>query len=158
MMVLIVIMMSAIVFIWVVPTFQSNTGQDNSGAAYAEKFSTIWGNFATFAPSIPETVYTCTDLSYANIPSGMCPLSNPIVTCNTSITSPTTSNILVPVNGACLITASVGNDYQRSNRQLLSQCDPKERPCGHVDWLDQCSDGQHLRKFFEHIGIYECVR
>ncbi len=111
MMVLIVIIMSAIVFIWVTPTFQSNTGQDNSGAAYAEKFSTIWGNFATFAPSIPETVYTCTALSYANIPSGMCPLSNPIVTCTTSITSPTTANILVPVNGVCLITASVGNVF-----------------------------------------------
>src|SRR5438093_12660757 len=41
----------------------------------------------------------------------MCPLSNPIVTCTTSITSPTTANILVPVNGVCLITASVGNVF-----------------------------------------------
>ncbi len=120
-MVLIVIMMSAIVFIWVVPTFQSNTGQDNSGAAYAEKFSTVWGNFATFAPSDPETVYACTELTWANIPSGMCPVSSP-TTCNSPttspITSPTPSNIFVPVNGVCVIYAQVGYVFASKGSNL----------------------------------------
>ena len=112
-MLLIVIMMSSIVFIWVVPTFQSNTGHDNSNAAYAEKFSTLWGNFATFAPSIPESVTACTGLPA----SGLCPPSSP-VTCNGSISTATSANIVVPVNGVCLITANVGSVLAKMGSNL----------------------------------------
>ena len=99
MMLLIVIILSAIVFAWVVPTFQANTGQDNSGAAYAEKFSTVWGNFATFAPSIPESV----------TPS-IGPWS-PNTQCTGTISSTTSSNIFVPANAVCVIKAPVGNVF-----------------------------------------------
>ena len=113
-MLLIVIVMSSIVFVWVVPAFSSNTGSDNSGAAYGEKFQTIWGNFATFAPSIPETVTSCTNVAA----SGLCPIQNPYVTCNGSITTATTSNVYVPVNGQCLITANVGNILAQQGSNL----------------------------------------
>ena len=108
MMVLIVIIMSAIVFVWVVPTFQSNTGQDNSGAAYAEKFSTLWGNFATFAPSIPETVRSS--------PSPWSPYK--VCSASSPITSPYSGNIFVPINDVCVITASVGNVFASSGSNL----------------------------------------
>src|SRR6266849_4702234 len=55
-MVLIIIIMSATIFIWVVPVFQSSTSQDNSNLAYQEHFQTITGSFATFVQSIPESV------------------------------------------------------------------------------------------------------
>jgi hypothetical protein len=54
-MVIIVIIMSTIVYVWVVPTFMSTTPQDNAGAAYSEKFETIQGQFASFVQFIPET-------------------------------------------------------------------------------------------------------
>src|SRR5438093_13719053 len=79
MMVLIVIIMSAIVFVWVVPTFQSNTGQDNSGAAYAEKFSTLWGNFATLAILIHESLRSCSEKQYYGM-TGSTPASGKYIT------------------------------------------------------------------------------
>jgi hypothetical protein len=106
MMVLIVILMSAIVFVWVVPTFQSSTVTDNSGAAYAEKFSTVWGNFATFAPRIPESVDNFNSPWTPNTP------------CTGSITSPNSGNIFVPSNSACVITATVGNVYVANGANL----------------------------------------
>ncbi len=112
-MLLIVIILSSMVFIWAVPTFQFNTGQDNSGAAYAEKFSTLWGNFATFAPSTAEAVDKCTGIPA----SGLCPPSSP-VTCTGSITVATTSNIIVPVNGVCVITANVGSVFASTGSNL----------------------------------------
>jgi len=111
-MVLIVIALSAIVFIWAVPAFTSNTGQDNAGAAYSEKFKTIQGQFATYVQSIPETVTSC-----RNSPIGCSP-SNPFVTCNGSITSPYSGNVIVPVNGVCVITASVGNVFVSTGANL----------------------------------------
>lgn len=117
-MVLIVIILSSIVYVWVLPTFTSAEVQGNSGSQYAERFQTLWGNFATFAPSIPETVYTCTDfVSYANVPSGMCPVSSPI-TCTTSITAATTSNIYVPAGQSCVIKASVGYVFAQTGSNL----------------------------------------
>src|SRR5947199_10730992 len=101
MMVLIVIIMSAIVFVWVVPTFQSNTGQDNSGAAYAEKFSTLWGNFSTFAPSIPETVRSCP--SHCN-PYKECSYSSPI-------TSTSNQNTCLHITEDYETSECVCNDY-----------------------------------------------
>src|SRR5256886_5765235 len=59
MMVLIVILMSAIVYVWVVPAFTSQASKDNAGAAYAEKFETVRAQFATYVVSIPETVAAC---------------------------------------------------------------------------------------------------
>ena len=112
-MLLIVIIMSSIVFIWVVPTFQSSTVGGNANAVYSEKFSTLWGNFATFAPSIPETVTTCTNLATYNGLSALCPIHSPYTTCkdpSSFVTASTTNNIYVPPNGVCVITAaSVGN-------------------------------------------------
>ncbi len=98
-MVLIVIMMSTVIYIWVVPAFQSNTSQDNSNMAYQEHFQTIMGAFATFVKSIPESV--------AASPGPI----TPYTTCTSSITAPTSANIFVPVNGVCRITASVGGVY-----------------------------------------------
>ena len=104
-MLLIVIIMSGIVFVWVVPYFNSQTTTDNATAAYAEKFQTVWGNFATFAPSIPETVTQCT-----NVPaSGLCPLANPKVNCPGTISTATANNIYVQPGHSCLITANVGS-------------------------------------------------
>src|SRR5947209_19173640 len=59
MMVLIVILMSAIVYVWVVPAFTSQASKDNAGAAYSEKFETVRAQFATYVVSIPETVAAC---------------------------------------------------------------------------------------------------
>jgi hypothetical protein len=107
-MVLITILLSAIVFVWAVPTFQSQTSQDNAGAAYSEKFQTVRGQFATYVQSIPETVTT------ASCPAnggGGCPFPSS-TTCNgATITVPTANNIFVPANGNCTIKTSVGNVF-----------------------------------------------
>src|SRR5438552_3927769 len=115
MMVLIVILMSTIIYVWVVPAFTSQASQDNAGAAYSEKFETVRAQFATYVQSIPETVTDCNAAS-----SGLgCTAPNPFVTCNGSITSPTASNVQVPVNGVCVITASsVGNVYVSNGANL----------------------------------------
>src|SRR3989442_1330081 len=113
-MVVIVIIMSTIVYVWAVPTFTSQTGQDNAGAAYSEKFKTVRGQFATYAASIPETVTLCSASA-----SGLgCSPSSPFVTCNGSISSPYSGNVIVPVNGVCLITANVGSVYVETNANL----------------------------------------
>src|SRR2546425_9592879 len=113
-MVVIVIIMSTIIFVWVVPTFTSQTGQDNAGAAYSEKFTTVRGQFATFVQSIPETVDPCTAS-----PIGCSP-SSPFVTCTGSITSPYSGDVIVPINGACMITApaSVHNVFVMTGANL----------------------------------------
>ncbi len=113
-MVVIVIIMSTIVYVWVVPTFTSQTGHDNAVAAYSEKFNTVRGQFATYAASIPETVTLCSDSA-----SGLgCSPPNPFVTCNGSIASPYSGNVIVPVNGVCVITANVGSVYVETNANL----------------------------------------
>src|SRR2546422_6113915 len=107
MMVLIVILMSAIVYVWVVPAFTSQASKDNAGAAYAEKFETVRAQFANNAVSSPETVAACgsQDTSVGCAPSSY-------LTCGGSITSTYTGNVLVPVNGVCVITSTVnGNVY-----------------------------------------------
>src|SRR5438876_11062888 len=76
MMVLIVIVLSAIVYVWVVPAFTSQASKDNAGAAYSEKFETVRAQFATYVQSIPETV---TDFS-ANTTELRCTISSPFVT------------------------------------------------------------------------------
>src|SRR6266852_8019501 len=116
MMVLIVILMSTIIYIWVVPAFTSQTSQDNAGAAYAEKFETVRAQFATYAVSSPETVAACGSQD-SNV--GCAPSS--YLTCGGSITSTYTGNVLVPVNGVCLITATGtvnGNVYVYSGGNL----------------------------------------
>jgi hypothetical protein len=108
-MIAIVIVLSTIVFIWVVPVIQTNTsGQDNTGAAYYEKFGTLQGQYATFVQSTPETVRTS--------PSPQ----TPYVTCSASspITSSTSSNIFVPPDAVCVITVSVGNVFVSPNANL----------------------------------------
>ncbi len=114
-MVLIVILMSAIVYIWVVPAFTSQASKDNAGAAYSEKFETVRAQFATYVVSIPETVAACgsQDGSVGCSPGSY-------LTCNGSpITSPYTGNVLVPVNGVCVITSTVnGNVYVYSGGNL----------------------------------------
>jgi len=114
MMVLIVILMSAIVYVWVVPAFTSQASQDNAGAAYSEKFETVRAQFATYVQSIPETVTDCA----ASVSNLGCSAPNPFVTCNGSITSPTASNVQVPINGVCVITASVGAVYVSTGGNL----------------------------------------
>jgi len=115
MMVLIVILMSTIIYIWVVPAFTSQASQDNAGAAYSEKFTTVRAQFATYVVSIPETVAACgsQDTNVGCSPSSY-------LTCNgSSITSPYTGNVLVPVNGVCVITSTVnGNVYVYSGGNL----------------------------------------
>jgi len=116
MMVLIVILLSAIVYVWVVPAFTSQASKDNAGAAYAEKFETVRAQFANNAVSSPETVAPCgsQDTSVGCAPSSY-------LTCGGSITSTYTGNVLVPVNGVCLITATAtvnGNVYVYSGGNL----------------------------------------
>jgi hypothetical protein len=115
MMVLIVILMSTIIYVWVVPAFTSKASQDNAGAAYSEKFETVRAQFATYVVSIPETVAACGSQD-TNV--GCSPGS--YLTCNgSSITSPYTGNVLVPVNGVCVITSTVnGNVYVYSGGNL----------------------------------------
>jgi len=114
-MVLIVIVLSAIVYVWVVPAFTSQASKDNAGAAYAEKFETVRAQFANNAVSSPETVAACgsQDMSVGCSPGSY-------LTCNgSSIPSPYTGNVLVPVNGVCLITGTVnGNVYVYSGGNL----------------------------------------
>ncbi len=114
-MVLIVILLSAIVYVWVVPAFTSQASKDNAGAAYSEKFETVRAQFANNAVSSPETVAACgsQDTSVGCAPSSY-------LTCNgSSIPSPYTGNVLVPVNGVCLITGTVnGNVYVYSGGNL----------------------------------------
>jgi hypothetical protein len=117
MMVLIVILMSAIVYVWVVPAFTSQTSQDNAGAAYAEKFETVWAQFANNAVSSPETVAACgsQDTNVGCAPRGS------YTTCNGSpITSLTSGDVLVPVNGVCLITSTVNGNVYVSNGANLT--------------------------------------
>src|SRR5438128_8110344 len=105
--VLIVIPTSAIVYVWVVPAFTSQASKDNAGAAYAEKFETVRAQFANNAVSSPETVAACgsQDTSVGCAPSSY-------LTCGGSITSTYAGNVLVPVNGVCVITSTVnGNVY-----------------------------------------------
>src|SRR5437016_9571424 len=115
MMVLIVIVLSAIVYVWVVPAFTSQASKDNAGAAYAEKFETVRAQFANNAVSSPETVAACgsQDTSVGCSPGSY-------LTCNGSpIPSPYTGNVLVPANGVCLITGTVnGNVYVYSGGNL----------------------------------------
>src|SRR5438128_7397952 len=115
MMVLIVILLSAIVYIWVVPAFTSQASKDNAGAAYSEKFETVRAQFANNAVSSPETVVTCgsQDASVGCSPGSY-------LTCNgSSIPSPYTGNVLVPANGVCLITGTVnGHVYVYSGGNL----------------------------------------
>src|SRR5438094_5764723 len=114
MMVLIVMLLSAIVYVWVVPAFTSQASKDNAGAAYSEKFETVRAQFANNAVSSPETVAACgsQDTSVGCAPSSY-------LTCGGSITSTYTGNVLVPVNGVCLITGTVnGNVYVYSGGNL----------------------------------------
>src|SRR5437660_9746079 len=116
MMVLIVILLSAIVYVWVVPALTSQASKDNAGAAYSEKFETVRAQFANNAVSSPETVAPCgsQDTSVGCAPSSY-------LTCGGSITSTYTGNVLVPANGVCLITATAtvnGNVYVYSGGNL----------------------------------------
>src|SRR5205807_10307277 len=115
MMVLIVILLSAIVYVWVVPAFTSQASKDNAGAAYSEKFETVRAQFANNAVSSPETVVVCgsQDASVGRSPG-------PYFTCNgSSIPSPYTGNVLVRGNGVCLITGTViGHVYVDSGLNL----------------------------------------
>src|SRR5437660_1638642 len=116
MMVLIVIVLSAIVYVWVVPAFTSQASKDNAGAAYAEKFETVRAQFATYVVSIPETVAACgsQDGSVGCSPGGS------YLTCGGSIISPHTGDVLVPVNGVCLITSTVNGNVYVSNGANLT--------------------------------------
>jgi FlaG/FlaF family flagellin (archaellin) len=115
MMVLIVILMSTIIYVWVVPAFTSQASQDNAGAAYSEKFMTVRAQFATYVVSIPEWVAPCgsQDWSVGCAPGGS------YFTCNGSITSPILQDVIVPADGACLITSTVnGNVYVYTGANL----------------------------------------
>src|SRR5947209_18501043 len=108
MMVLIVILLSTIVYVWVVPAFTSQASKDNAGAAYSEKFETVRAQFANNAVSSPETVAACgsQDTSVGCSPGSY-------LTCNGSTGSPPspyTGNVLVPANGVCLITGTVNGN------------------------------------------------
>ncbi len=111
-MIVIVILMSTIVYVWVVPTFTSQTGQDNSYAAYNEKFKTIRGQFASYTVSEFEPVLPCT------WPTNQCSPSNPFTTCNGSITTPYSGDVFVPANAVCVITASVGSVYAQTGSNV----------------------------------------
>ena len=101
-MIAIVIVLSTIVFIWVVPVIQTNTsGQDNTGAAYYEKFGTLQGQYATFVQSTPETVR---DSPGPWTPYQTCSVLSPVIL-------PTSANIFVPPNGSCTLAVSVGNVF-----------------------------------------------
>src|SRR5947209_2336505 len=102
MMVLIVILMSAIVYVWVVPAFTSQASKDNAGAAYSEKFETVRAQFATYVVSIPETVAACGSQDTIG-----CAPGGSYLTCGGSIISLHTGDVLVPVNVICLITSTV---------------------------------------------------
>jgi FlaG/FlaF family flagellin (archaellin) len=116
MMVLIVILMSTIVYVWVVPAFTSQTSQDNAGAAYSEKFETVRAQFATYVVSIPETVAACgsQDGNVGCAPGGS------YLTCGGSIIAPYTGDVLVPANGVCLITSTVNGNVYVSNGANLT--------------------------------------
>src|SRR5437762_50984 len=116
MMVLIVILLSAIVYVWVVPAFTSQASKDNAGAAYAGKFETVRAQFATYVVSIPETVAACgsQDGSVGCAPGGS------YLTCGGSIISPHTGDVLVPVKGVCLITSTVNGNVYVSNGANLT--------------------------------------
>ena len=108
-MIAIVIVLSTIVFIWVVPALQTNiSGQDKTGAAYYEKFGTLQGQYATFVQSTPETVRTSPG-----------PYT-PYVTCTalTPVLLPTSANIFVPSNGVCTLAVNVGNVFVSTNATL----------------------------------------
>jgi len=115
MMVLIVILLSAIVYVWVVPAFTSQASKDNAGAAYAEKFETVRAQFATYVVSIPETVAACGSQDTIG-----CAPSGSYLTCGGSIISPHTGDVLVPVNGVCLITSTVNGNVYVSNGANLT--------------------------------------
>src|SRR5437660_11458295 len=121
MMVLIVILLSAIVYVWVVPAFTSQASKDNAGAAYAEKFETVRAQFATYVVSIPETVAACGSQGG----SVGCAPGGSYFTCGWSIISPHSVDVLVPVNGFCLITSTVnGNVYVCNDANLTARGRP----------------------------------
>src|SRR5437899_7434591 len=74
----------------------------------------VSSQFATFVQSIPGAVDPCTAS-----PIGWT-TSSPFVTCTGSITSPYTGDIIVPINGACTITApaSVHNVFVMTGANL----------------------------------------
>ena len=101
-MVVIVIVLSTIVFVWVVPVIQTHTsGQDNTGAAYYEKFGTMQGQYATYVQSTPETVRNSPG---PPTPYQTCSILSPVIL-------PTSANIFVPPNASCVLAVSVGNVY-----------------------------------------------
>lgn len=108
MMVVIVILMSTIIFVWVVPAFTTNTTSDNAGAAYAEKFQTVQGSYASFVQSIPEPVRTSPG---PFTPYQTCSQSSPV-------NSATSNNIFVPMGAVCVLTVSVGNVFVSSSANL----------------------------------------
>src|SRR5438445_100815 len=121
MMVLIVILMSAIVYVWVVPAFTSQASKDNAGAAYAEKFETVRAQFANNAVSSPETVAACgsQDTSVGCSPGSY-------LTCNgSSIPSPYTGNCLVPVN-------EVGNKTIVNNNRISGRLEIESADLGQI--------------------------
>ncbi len=105
-MVVIVIVMSTTLYFWVIPTYMTAQTTDTSNFAYREHFQTITGSFATFVQSTPETV----DPSPGPV--------TPYTTCTGTISTPTSANIFVPVNGVCKITANVGAIYVSSGGNL----------------------------------------
>ncbi len=107
-MVVIIIVMSTIIFVWVVPVFTGSTIKDNSQAAYLESFKTTQGNFIYSNQLGTEPTRTS---------PGPWPSS---VSCPPNITTPVTENVLVPAKASCTIIAQVtGNVFVQNGGSLI---------------------------------------
>ncbi len=107
-MVVIIIVMSTIIFVWVVPVFTGGTIKDNSQSAYLESFKTTQGSFIYSNQLGTEATRTS---------PGPWPSS---VSCPPNITTPVTENVLVPANASCTITAKItGNVFVQHGGTLI---------------------------------------
>ncbi len=107
-MIVIIIVMSSIIFVWVVPVFTGNTIHDNGQAAYLESFKTTQGNFIYSNQLGTEATRTS--------PGPW----TPNTLCTSSITASFTGNLLVPAGASCTITAQVtGNVFVQTHGTLI---------------------------------------
>ncbi len=108
-MVVIIIVMSTIIFVWVVPVFTGNTIHDNGQAAYLESFKTTQGSFIYSNQLGTEDTRTSPGPPTSNIQS-----------CPPNITGPVSKNIIVPAKASCTITAPVtGNVFVQTGATLI---------------------------------------
>ena len=108
-MILIVIIMSSLIYVWAGGALSQNLGGDNSHSRYLESFKTTQGDYV-FTTQVQDEVVRTSPGPWS--PNSVCSSSSPV-------NAMYVGNVLVPANGACVISAQVtGNVYVSSGASL----------------------------------------